>query len=95
MQPRLQPVRREHPAEPVLDLFRGGFLPERTDHGRELHVLPDHDPVDHVADETGDRLVEMGRNPPQKRFKLREQFRRDCGIIHGVAFLFGVKHFVL
>ena len=35
----LEPVQREHPAEPVLDLFRGGFLLERTDHGRELHVL--------------------------------------------------------
>ena len=28
-----------------------------------------------------DRLVEMGRNPPQKRLKLFEQFRRNCGII--------------
>ena len=90
VQSGLQPVRREHPAEPVLDLFRGGFLLERTDDGRELHVLLDHDTVDHVAYETGDRLVEMGRNPPQKRFKLPEQFRRNCGIIHGVAFLVGV-----
>ncbi|MDO5314439.1 MAG: hypothetical protein Q4G55_13670, partial [bacterium] len=32
------------------------------------------------------RLVEMGRNPPQKRFKLPEQFRGNCGIMHGVAF---------
>ena len=86
VQPRLQPVRREHPAEPVLDLFRCGFLLQRADYGRELHVLLDHDSVDHVAYETGDRLVEMGRNPPQKRFKLPEQFRRNCGTIHGVAF---------
>ena len=86
VQPRLEPGRRQHPAEPVLDLFRGGFLLERTDYGRELHVLLDHDSVDHVAYEAGDRLVEMGRNSPQKRFKLSEQFRRNCGIIHGVAF---------
>ena len=52
--------------EPVLDLFRGGFLLERTDYGRELHVLLRHDFVDHVAYEAGDRLVEMGRNPHQK-----------------------------
>ena len=66
------------------------ILLERTDYGRELHVLLGHDSVDHVAYETGDRLVEMGRNPPQERFKLPKQFRRNCGIMHGVAFLVGV-----
>ena len=48
------------------DLFRGGFLLQCADYGRELHVLLRHDSIDHVAYETHDRLVGMGRNPPQK-----------------------------
>ena len=56
-------------------------------HGRELDVFLCHYPVDHVTDEACCGLVEMGRNPPQKRFELAEQFCSDCGIIHAVISL--------
>ena len=70
VQVALKPLGGQHPAESVLDLFRGDFLLERADYGSELHVLLRHDAIHHVAYETGDWLVEMGRNPPQKRVEL-------------------------
>ena len=82
-----KPFCGEHPAEPVFDLFWGDVFLQCTDDGRELDVFLRHDPVDHVTDETCHRLVEMGRNPPQKRFELVEQFCSDCGIIHAVISL--------
>lgn len=57
VQVALEALGRQHPAEPVLDLFRGGLLLERTDDGRQLHVLLRHDPVHHVTYETGRRLA--------------------------------------
>ena len=59
----------EHPAEPVLDLFWGGFVLQRPYDERELDVFLHHDSVDHVTDETDCGLVEMGRNPPPKKIQ--------------------------
>ena len=54
-------------ADGVLDLFRGDFLIQCADYGRELHVIFDHDSVGHVADETGDRLSGNGEKSSPKK----------------------------
>mgnify|MGYP007115424256 CR=1 FL=1 len=38
-----------------------------------------------ITEQAQAALVEMGRNPPQKRFELVEQFCSDCGIIHAIT----------
>ena len=45
-------------------------------------------PVERLSDELDGRLVEMGRKSPQESFELSVRFERNCGIIHGVGFVF-------